>query len=146
MQTHARIPAALRVSISAAFALGILVPLAETVRRWHQLTDPRYFINWFDDYLIGGLVVWAAWKTCRAPAAGQRFLAAAWGFASGLGFGSFFGQLQEMHRPDPAPVSAEIVMIVKGVILAIALACLALTLKPLPEQRGLGLPRMPPTD
>jgi hypothetical protein len=118
-----------------AFVLGTLVPLLETVRRWHQLADPRYFINWFDDYLIGGFVVWAAWKTYRSPAAGQRFLVAAWGFAAGLGFGSFFGQLQEMHRPDPAPVPVEVVVTVKGVLLAIALACLALALRRLPEDK-----------
>jgi hypothetical protein len=128
-----KMPTSLAVSVYAGFVLGTLVPLLETVRRWHQLTDLRYFINWFDDYLLAGLVLWAAWKTYRFPAGGQRFLAAAWGVATGVGFDSFFGQLQELHQPDPAPVAVEIVLLVKGILLTTASACMCLALRRPPK-------------
>jgi hypothetical protein len=45
-----------RVSMYVAFAASILLPILETIRRWDQLAEPRYFITWFDDYIIGGFL------------------------------------------------------------------------------------------
>ncbi len=44
----------LKISMRMALFMGIFLPLAETLRRSNQLLDPARFINWFDDYLLGG--------------------------------------------------------------------------------------------
>ncbi|MEO6655237.1 MAG: hypothetical protein ABIO36_04075 [Pyrinomonadaceae bacterium] len=74
-----------------AIVLGIITPLLETVRRWHtwQENPPAFF----DDYILGGLLLYGAWRVGRDPRTGQKFLAAAWGFMCGMAYQSFFGQL-----------------------------------------------------
>lgn len=111
-----------------AFVGGFLTPLLETARRWHQLTDPRYFISWFDDYIIGGFLFFAAWKTYKSVAKGRKYLIASWGFAGGMSFYSFFSQLQALDQPDPAPVSPSAVAIVKGIMFLTCILCLFFTL------------------
>ena len=60
-----KMPLSLAISAYTALFGGIAVAALETVRRWHQLTDLHYFINWFDDYLFGGFLVFGAIKTLR---------------------------------------------------------------------------------
>ena len=86
-----KIPLGLRISMYVAFVGGILTPILETIRRWHQMSDLHYFVSWFDDYLIGGFLFFAAWKTHKMPDSGHKYLIAAWGFATGMIFYSFFG-------------------------------------------------------
>jgi hypothetical protein len=119
---------AIRVSMNVAFIGSILVPVLETIRRYHQMSDLHYFISWFDDYLIGGFLFFAAWKTLKSPFNGQRFLIAAWGFATGMIFGSFFIQLQAIHQPDPAPVSSGTVVVIKGIMFITCIVNLILAL------------------
>jgi hypothetical protein len=114
----------LRISMSIAFVGSIITPLLETIRRWDQLTDIHYFVSWFDDYLIGGFLFFAAWKTYRSNQMGQKYLSAAWGFATGMAFYSFFSQLQSLGHADPAPVSSSTVAIVKGIMLLTCIVCL----------------------
>ena len=59
MTTH-KLPAPLKISTYIAFIGGIVTPALETIRRWNQLSDPQYFINWFDDYIIGAFLLIAA--------------------------------------------------------------------------------------
>ena len=118
----------LNVSKYIALIGGIVLPILETIRRWDQLADPQHFISWFDDYLIGGFLFFAAWKTYQSPWNGQRFLCAAWGVASGMAFYSFFVQLQSLDKDDPAPVPSSTVAIVKGIMLLICLVCLIFSL------------------
>lgn len=106
----------IKISMYLAFVGGILTPILETVRRWHQLSEIRYFITWFDDYIIGGFLFFAAWKTYKSLAKGRKYLIASWGFATGMSFYSFFSQLQAINLPDPAPVSSSTVAIVKGIM------------------------------
>lgn len=119
---------ALKVSMYVAFVGGVITPALETIRRWHQMSDLHYFISWFDDYLVGGFLFFAAWKTFKSPANGQRFLIAAWGFATGMIFGSFFSQLQAINQPDPEPVSSVTVVIIKGIMFIICIVSLILAL------------------
>ena len=86
-----------------AVFIGAFCILGETVRRWHTWTDwPPSF---FDDYCIGALLFYGAWRSSRDEQRGQAFLAAAWGFACGQGYASFFGHLKqallEPGLPDP---------------------------------------------
>ena len=122
----------LRFSRDAAFALGILTPLAETVRRWSTWREEP--AAYFDDFFLGGLLVYGAWRVWKDPRAGQRFLAAGWGFACGMIFPSFFWQLRMLRlgEADPAPVSSEWVAVIKGVGFALAILSLAASLRPLP--------------
>ena len=77
-----------------ALFLGIVTPVLETIRRWNtwQENPPAMF----DDYVLGGFLLYGAWRVGRDPVDGQRFLAAAWGVALGMVFLSFFGQLSAL--------------------------------------------------
>jgi hypothetical protein len=112
-----------------AVAFGILAPLGETIRRWH--TWREYPPSFFDDYIMGAFLLYGAWRVGRDVRGGQRFLAAAWAFTCGLGYYSFFGQLKSLSlgEVDPAPISSEWMLAIKGVGLALAILALALSLK-----------------
>lgn len=116
-----------------AFVGGVLAPLGETIRRWS--TWRQYPPGLFDDYVMGAFLLYAAWLTGRDPRGGQRFLAAAWAFACGFGYYSFFGQLRSISlgEPDPAPIPTEWVAVVKGLAFALAILALALSLRRLPD-------------
>jgi hypothetical protein len=69
-----------------------LDPLLETVRRWN--TWQEWPPGFFDDYLLGAFLIYGAYRTGQDKHEGRPFLIAAWAFACGLGYYSFFGQLQ----------------------------------------------------
>ncbi|PYS93411.1 MAG: hypothetical protein DMF64_05195 [Acidobacteria bacterium] len=115
-----------------AFVLGILTPLAETIRRWHQLGQLRYLPFWLDDYIIGAFLLYGAWRSSRDARGGQRFLTAAWGFTCGMAYASFFSQLDHLHD-DPAPISGVWVLAIKGVGFVLVLLALAGSLRRVPE-------------
>jgi len=80
------------ISISRylALVLGVLTPLAETIRRWSTWReDPPSF---FDDYILGAFLLFGAWRVGKDAKSGRPFLAAAWAFMCGMAYGSFFGQ------------------------------------------------------
>jgi hypothetical protein len=118
------------ISRYVAIALGILTPLAETIRRWHTWREnPPAF---FDDYIIGAFLLFGAWRTGKNVRRGRPFLAAAWAFMCGMAYPSFFGQLEEnrLGIADPAPISSGTVAAIKGVGLAVGLICLIFSLWP----------------
>ena len=117
-----------------AYIGGVLAPLAETIRRWS--TWQQSPANFFDDYLLGALLIYGAWRTGRNVYAGQRFLITAWAVACGLGYYSFFGQLQglRLNETDPAPIPSLWVAVIKGVAWAIAILALIVSLQRLPER------------
>ena len=116
---------------------GVLAPLAETVRRWS--TWQQSPASLFDDYIMGAFLLYGAWRTSKNLRSGQRVLAAAWAFACGLGYYSFFGQLQSMRsgEPDPAPIASKWVLLIKGVAVALAIAALLISLKRLPDDKAI---------
>jgi hypothetical protein len=89
-----------------AVFVGAFCIVGETVRRWH--TWREWPPSFFDDYLIGVFLFYGAWRSARYERGGRAWLAAAWAFAAGLGYASFFGHLQQAlfdpARPDPAPI------------------------------------------
>ena len=117
-----------------AYIGGVLTPLAETIRRWSTWRETP--ANFFDDYLLGAFLIFGAWMTGRDVRNGQRFLVAAWAVACGLGYYSFFGQLQGIRQnvQDPAPISSVWVAVIKGVAWAIAILALVVSLKQIPEK------------
>lgn len=114
---------------------GVLTPLAETMRRWSTWQESP--ANLFDDYIMGAFLLYGAWRTGKDLRSGQRVLAAAWAFACGLGYYSFFGQLQSMRlgEADPAPISSMWVLMIKGVAVGLAIIALVVSLRALPEKR-----------
>ena len=112
-----------------AVIFGVMAPLLETVRRWN--TWQEYPPAFFDDYIMGAFLLAGAWLVSRGSAIGQKVLAAAWGFTCGMGYYSFFEQLRRyrLGEIDPAPVPAGMVLVIKGVGVALAIAALIATLR-----------------
>jgi hypothetical protein len=119
-----------------AIIFGILTPLAETVRRWRQLSQISVWPFWLDDYFIGALLLYWAWRTSKDIRSGRRFLAAGWGFTCGMAYSSFFAQLERLNEPDPAPIPSTWVAVIKGVGFALAILALVVSLKRLKEERN----------
>jgi hypothetical protein len=120
--------AGMRFSCGLAVALGIVVPIAETVRRWSTWRDAP--MSLFDDYILAGLLLSSVAVARREPSRGQRYLAAAWGIVCGVGYCSVFGQMQRIEQgiPDPAPIPSSWVLVIKGILWALAIAALVSTL------------------
>jgi hypothetical protein len=87
----------LRANRRLALACGLLLPLAEMVRRSSQLSQ---WWLWADDWLIGGALLAGAWVAASRPGLGARALAGAWGVAAGMGCYSFAGHLLSAGRAD----------------------------------------------
>jgi hypothetical protein len=97
-----------------AIVLGILTPVAETIRRctWHK--EPA---SLFDDYILGAILLYGAWRVGRNVYSGQRFLTAAWAFTCGMAYLSFLGHMARLRAGDvdPAPIASKWVLMIKGV-------------------------------
>ena len=119
----------LQLSARLAILGAILLVVLETIRRYHQMSDPAMFTSWFDDYLISGFLIYGVWRTRRDPARGQLYLCAAWGAATVMMILSFIGQLQHIGGPDPAPVPSWAVLLIKGLLLIGAVTGLLLALR-----------------
>ena len=111
---------------------GILIPFLETIRRWSTWRQSPASL--FDDYILGAFLLFGAWRVTKDVRSGQRFLAAAWAFACGLGYYSFFGQLDSVRRgvQDPAPIASEWILLIKGIAWGLAILALVVSLRRLP--------------
>ena len=116
-----------------AIVLGVLTPLAETIRRWSTWRDDPPAL--FDDYILGAFLLYGAWRVGKDVRTGQRFLAAAWAFMCGMAYSSFFSQLHAIRigQADPAPISSAWVAAIKGIGLALGVTALVVSLRRLPE-------------
>ena len=108
---------------------GVVLPLAETVRRRHELSDLSTLPFWFDDWLIGAFLLYGAWRTRAGAADGRATLAAAWAFACGMGYASLFSQLSAIGADDPSGLPSIVVVGIKAVMLVVAIVALHATLK-----------------
>jgi len=123
----------IKISRYLAIVLGILTPLAETIRRWSTWRENPPAL--FDDYILGAFLLYGAWRVGKNARAGQRFLAAGWAFMCGMAYFSFFGQLYNlrMGASDPAPISSAWVAVIKGIGLVIGVIALIFSLRVLPQ-------------
>jgi hypothetical protein len=110
-----------------AVLAGVVLPLGETVRRWHQLGDPQFLFAWLDDWLIGAFLLYGWWRSSRDPATGQASLAAAWGFTLAIAIGSFITGV--VGAADPTGASRTLVVAIKAVMLFLAIAALVSVLR-----------------
>ena len=116
-------------SRNLAVVLGVITPILETIRRWHTWQEDP--LSFFDDYILGGLLLYGAWRVTKDSAKGQKFLVAGWGFALGLVYASFDFQLQQVRAGaiDPAPISTEWVAVIKGIGFVLVLIGLITSLR-----------------
>jgi hypothetical protein len=119
---------ALSYSKALAFSLGVLIPIAETIRRRSQLLQINNLAYWFDDYILGGILLFAAWKAKRNPLDGQKYLSAAWGLTVGALFLSTLSQVERLGGTDPSLISPLTIAVAKAVLLIIALSGLVTSL------------------
>ena len=106
----------LKIAIYFAFFGGILIIILETMRRYHQMLELKYFPAWFDDYIAGGLLIFGALKAAKSLTSGLKFLTAGWGFATGMMYASFFIQLANLDLPDPSSLPTPTVVLIKGIL------------------------------
>ena len=125
----------MRFSRALAYFGGVVLPIGETVRRWQQLGDLRMAPAWMDDWIIGLLLLYGAWRTRDDVAGGRPVLAAAWGFACGMGYASFFSELMNLDLTDPSGFPSTTVAAIKGLMLALGIAALIATLRWKPNAR-----------
>jgi hypothetical protein len=121
----------LKISMRMALFMGVFLPLAETLRRSNQLFDPARFVNWFDDYLLGGALLVAVYLVKKKRPNSISHLIAAWGVAVGALFLSFIGQFEyyQTATGDPGIFSTTLVAVIKGLLLIYMFIGLGLSIK-----------------
>jgi hypothetical protein len=103
-----------------ALIMGIILPLAETVRRIEQIASLSHVLHWLDDYILGALLIAGALSVrCRQPV-NPGWLIATWGVAAGALFLSLTSHIQYYIQgtPDPGIFTSWLVLLGKAAILA----------------------------
>ncbi len=109
----------MRFEIGAAYAMGVGLPLLEAMRRKINF---EHFHSYVDDFIAGALLLYAAQAVTRERANGPVMLVVAWAVLCGGLYGSFFWQLSSDATQDVGGLANITVVIIKGLLYAIALA------------------------
>ena len=109
----------MRFEVGAAYAMGVGLPLLEAMRR---RTNFEHFYSYVDDFIAGALLLYAAQAVTRERANGPVMLVVAWAVLCGGLYGSFFWQLSSNAAQDVGGLANITVVIIKGLLYAIALA------------------------
>lgn len=110
-----------RFEVKTAWIMGIALPVLETARR---RTNFHPIASYLDDFIAGGLLLWAAYAARRNLSYGNSFLSASWGVLCGGLYYSFFGQIQHGTEPDVSGIQNVYVILIKGVLFATAITAL----------------------
>ena len=108
-----------RFEVASAYVVGILLPGLEALRRGTNFDNPEWYV---DDFIAGGLLLLAASSVSRGRAYGPHLLTGSWGVLCGGLYGSFFGQLQSPLPDDISGLPNPVVVAIKGVFWAVAMA------------------------
>ena len=114
----------MRFEHAAAYAMGIGLPLLEVMRR---RTDFSTIFGYIDDFIAGALLLYAARAVSQGKRGGEVWLVVAWAVLSGGLYNSFFSQLESSQAYDVGGLPNMTVVIIKGVLYAIALTGLVLS-------------------
>ena len=118
----------MRFEVLAAFTLGILIPLLETLRRGIGYWAIE-FTTMFEDYAAGGLLLIAGWAAHRRLSWGDTFLVLAWGYLTGLLSSSFWSQLEETLRGSASDLHNLEVVVVKFFLWSVCVVSAVLSFK-----------------
>ena len=118
----------MRFEVIAAFIVGALLPVLETVRRGigHWTVD---FTTMFEDYLGGTVLLIGAWAAYRAKLWGPMFLVVAWAFLAGGMTSSFVSQLEATIRQTATEPHNFVVVIVKFLLWTTCVTALVLSFR-----------------
>ena len=114
-----------RFEVTAAWILGIALPVLEVARR---RTNFQPLASYVDDFIAGGLLLIAASAVTRGRPDGRARLVAAWGILCGGMYGSFFGQLGR-EGDDISGLPNDVVVAIKGAICLVALTAMVLSVR-----------------
>ena len=115
----------MRFELIAAYAMGMALPVLETLRR---RTNFETISGYVDDFIAGGLLLYAARAVSRKRPSGPALLVAAWAVLCGGLYNSFFYQL-ERSANDVSGLPNTTVVVIKGVLYATALVALVLSVR-----------------
>ena len=118
----------MRFEVIAAFALGALLPVLETVRRGitHWAIN---FTTMFEDYAGGALLLIGAWAAYQRKSWGALFLSLAWGSIAGLMTSSFVAQLEATLRQTATEPHNMVVLLVKLLLWTVCIVSLVLSFR-----------------
>lgn len=113
----------MRFEVGAAYAMGVGLPLLETLRRRTNFTNLHSYV---DDFIAGALLLYAAHAVTRGKRGGPVLLAVAWAALCGGLYSSFFWQLGSGAARDVGGLANATVVAIKAGLYAIALTGLYL--------------------
>jgi hypothetical protein len=112
--------------VRAAWIVGFVLPLLEVLRR---RTHFHPIFSYIDDFIAGGLLLWAAYLAHRRKRHAKAMLCASWGILAGGLYHSFFGQMESGAAIDVSGVRSLYVIFIKGLLLGTAIAALTLSVR-----------------
>jgi len=123
----------MRFELVAAYVMGVALPVLEVLRR---RTNFETISGYVDDFIAGGLLLYAARAVSRQKPRGPVLLVAAWAVLCGGLYGSFFYQLESSASHDVSGLANVTVVLIKGVLYAVALVGLALSVRAAAPSKG----------
>ena len=115
----------MRFEVAAAFIMGALIPVLETIRRGFSYWTIE-FTTMFEDYVAGALLLIGAWSSYQSRRGGAVILVLAWAYFAGLMSSSFWSQLEETLRQTSTEPHNMLVVVVKFVLWATCIVSLVL--------------------
>ena len=116
----------MRMEVLTAYCMGVLLPVAEVCRR---RTDFSNIHAYADDFIIGGILLFAARSVSKGRPSGPVLLVAAWSAFCGGMYYSFFSQFEHGADTDVSGLSNITVGVVKGVLYLVGIIALVRSIR-----------------